>query len=78
MQTKLKGKKLKKVLSRKTQFDLLNFQACCSFKIQTVFFKYLKKTEVFITYGFHVFLSFEISWIFLFIDNSLTELCFEK
>lgn len=71
MQTKLKGekfKKLKKVLSRKIQFDLLDFQACCSFKIQT--FKYLKKTEVVITYGFHVFLSFEISWIFLFIDSS--------
>lgn len=26
------------MLARKTQFDLLNFQACCSFKIQTVFF----------------------------------------
>ena len=40
MQTKLKGekfKKLKKALSRKIQFDLLDFQACCSFKIQTFF-----------------------------------------
>ena len=56
MQTKLKGKnnfqvgkkfkKLKKVLSRKTQFDLLNFQACCSFKIQTGFFSIpLKKLK---------------------------------
>ena len=44
------------MLSRKTQFDLLNFQACCSFKIQTAFFfNTLKKTEVVITYGFHVF-----------------------
>lgn len=44
------------MLSRKTQFDLLNFQACCSFKIQTVFFfNTFKKTEVVITYGFHVF-----------------------